>query len=150
MIPGDALLKGAYAFDSESGEFINENFQRIAEVIYDYNPELRLMWIPPKERTSQNHKPYGIAHYPSNGKPAYMVMVLGEDELNHTLIARLWTMQQNTPNLLSYLEAQETAAKALQLKEQKDAMEEAHDKAKSIFKTPLHSYRLGKDKVLHL
>lgn len=139
--------RGGVIFDPESGEFINEKFQRIAEIINDYNPELFLMWIPPKDRTAANTKPYAIAHHKADGS-WYPVMVFGEEELDHRIIGRLWAMERNTRNLDEYLEEQEKAARAVQYREWADEMEQAHDMAKSIFRSPLHTYHLTKDKVI--
>lgn len=145
---GAALLGANHVYDSNSGEFINSKFQHIAEIINDWNPELFLLWIPPKDRRATDIAPYAIAHKPSNGNPPYIIKYVQEDQLDHRLIAELWHMQENSKDIIGYLDKVNAAAEALRLKEQEEKLLDDLDKMGSVLKSPLHTYRLSKDKVI--
>lgn len=149
-IQGAALLGGSsdYVYDEGSGEFINAKFQRIAEVINDWNPEVFLLWIPRNARGAGDTKPYAIQHRPSDGRAPYIIKYLSEEELDHRVIADLWTMGQNTQDLVAYLDKLEAAQEALRLKEQEEELMETFDKMHTILSSPLHTYRLGNGKVI--
>lgn len=138
-----------YVFDPESGHFISEKHQRIAEIINDYNPNLFLAWIPPKDRVEGEQKPFGILHKMPDGSE-YVVSKFAEEEINEHLLAKIFMMDAVRNDPMAYLESLEAAEEAIRLKKEIEAREEMHDRAKSILRTPLHTYRLSKDKKLNL
>jgi hypothetical protein len=128
-------------YDSVSGEMISQRMQRIQDIIQDYEPTLELAWIPPKSRTFEdNATPFAVIHRPV-GKPEYIVMLLREDEVNETLLARLWTNDNTKHNVLSQVEAMDAARKAVRLKEQMDAAELRNDITSHIIHSPKVAYR---------
>lgn len=147
-LSGAALLGANHVFDAESGEFINSKFQHIAEIINDWNPELFLLWIKPKDRAPGETHPYAIQHRPSNGNPPYIVKFVKEEELDHRLIAELWQMGEATKDINGYLDKLNAAQEAIRLKEQEEELLDTLDRMHSAFASPLHTYRLSKDKVI--
>ena len=61
-MPGEAVLGSAAVWDSSRGEFINSTHQRIAEIIADYDPGLRLFYIPNADRLPTDTQPYAVGY----------------------------------------------------------------------------------------
>lgn len=129
-------LDGVYV-PAEGGYFVSEKHARIAEIISEYDPTLELAWIPP-ERRDPGDKPFAVVHRPV-GQPEYVVCYA--DDCDERLLARVFSMDQNKTDVWSDLEANNAAAKALQLKKSMEDMAEAHDISASILRSPKQSYR---------
>lgn len=142
----EALLANSHVYDPQSGEWINEHFQRIAEVIHDLSPNLALLWIPQSERDDPSAPPYAVAHTNGQGEQ-YIFMYIQEHELDERVIAKI--LESNSDTLLERLDKMEAAKELLAHKEQTDKYEQMADMARSLWKSPLHYYRLN-GKVLHL
>lgn len=143
----EALLGQATVFDPHSGEWINEKFQRIAEIINDLSENLALVWIPPAQRQANDTQPYGVMHRnPATGEE-YIFMYIPEDELDERVIAKILDSRSDT--LMERLNNMETAQELVRLKEQQDKYEQMHDMAKSMWRSPLHNYRIN-GRTLHL
>lgn len=138
-----------YIFDPESGHFISERHQRVAEVLNDYNQELFLAWIPPGERTALDNKPFAVIHRRANGYE-YIVSKFAEEEVNETLLARILVMDQEKASPLEYLRALELAEEAMRMRALVEEREEMHDRAKSMWHTRKHTYQLGKGRKVEL
>ena len=63
------------------------------------------------------------------------------DECDERLLARVWSMDSGKRDILSEIEAQNAALKAIEMKKQMEQMEEAHEFAASVLRSPLHSYK---------
>jgi hypothetical protein len=133
-------MEAAMIYDTVSGEMISQKMNRIQEIIQDYDPDLRLAWIPPKERTAFDKFPFVLIHSPV-GKPEYIAMTLKESEVNESLIARLFLHDNRNVSVLERLEAEEAARKILKYKEQMDAEEIRKELVSTIIKSPLNTYR---------
>lgn len=133
----EALFANARTFDPGSGEWINENFQRIAEILYDLNPEIRLMWIPESRRTATDLTPYAVAHMKEGHEP-YIFMYISEDEMDERVIARILGSQSDT--LLERIDHQEAAAELLQAYEAEQRQGQAIDIAVSMARSNKHHY----------
>lgn len=146
----ESLLNAEYTYDSAAGAFISDKHQRIAEVLNDYNQNLSLVWIPPAARVDTDLHPFAVKYHNESTGQQYIVSTFAEEDVNETLLAKIWTMDQAANNPLAYLQALEAANEAVRMKKELEVMEEAHDKARSIFKSPLHYYQLDKDRKLAL
>jgi hypothetical protein len=122
---------------TEEGYFVSETHARIAEIINEYDPELRLAWIPP-ERREPGDQPFAIIHSPL-GRPEYVVCY--SDVLDESLLARVFSMDATKNDVWSDIQASQAAAEALKLKKQMEEMEEANDLAASIVRSKKHVYR---------
>lgn len=137
------LLGSNYRFDSDSGNIVSAQHQRIAEIIHDYNPELELMWIPPGKRDAQDTKPFVVVHRQKDGN-VYPIFYVGEHEMDHRVLARIFAadMSRNDPNkILTEIEANEAAQEILKAKKYEDEMAEKRDFAKHLLQTNKNYYR---------
>ena len=125
-------MADGYLLDAEYGA-LSVKHQRIAEIIHDYNPELELAFIPAKDRTAFDAEPFAVMHNMPNGH-RYLVMTCKEEEVDHRLLARLWSMNTANNDVLSKIEAEEAAMRAVRLKEQMDEAEERQDFVKTAIK----------------
>ena len=123
-------------FDPNSGRVLSAEASRIAQVIRDYEPTLELAWIPPENRELNEQYPYAVIHRPENAPP-YVVMRIRETELDHRIIAKLWSADGKNGNVLSNIEAEEAARRAIELLKKEEEMEEAREKAAWMVKAPV-------------
>jgi hypothetical protein len=141
-------------WDPSRGEFINSKHERIAEVIADYDDTLRLVYVPRAERSADEVYPYAVMCFPTdNANQPYIIMRLAEEEVNETVLARLWAGDLTKHNANEYLAKLDAANEALKMREELDIQEqraEMHERARSIFRTPLHKYRLGGGRSVNL
>lgn len=100
------------------GEWVNEHFARLAEVIQEYDRALALQWIPPGQRDEEADRknPYRIFDTRSNR----VVMFASELDTPQDILARLWGADNAKNDVLSNLDANNAAAEALRLKERMD------------------------------
>lgn len=113
-------------YSEEVGCFISSKFQRLAEILQDYDPTLEMRWIPPGSRESTDTRPYCIVHS-LPGKPPYVVMYFGELDNPEDILAKIFAGDNNQGNVLSKLETANAAAEAFRLKEQMDQDLESAD-----------------------
>lgn len=124
-----------HILDTESGHALPEKASRVAEIIHDYDPNLELRWIPPRARTSFDAKPYAVYHnLQSHPEGGYFVFFLGEDEMDHRVLSRLWEAQ--SPGLLNRIEADEKAMEIMKMKQRMEENEEAAEFAKWAINAP--------------
>lgn len=122
--------------------FISVKHQRVAEIINEYDPDLLLVWIPPDKRIPGDEgKEFAVLHT-KHGKQ-YVAMFVKEDEVDERLLAKLWAADEKNGNVLSKLDAMNAAVQAMKLKEQMEIQAEKDDLAKSILKSPKHTYKHG-------
>lgn len=148
---GLEAFSSGYYFDDPTQSFLSAEHERVAQAVQEYNRELRLHFIPRDQRvTAEDHEmPYAVFHYPFGEQP-YPVMLLREEDVNLTLIDKLYAADTSKRNVLSDLEKREQLAKDAQKAREAEERAEMHDMAKSIFRTPLHSYQISKDKKVNL
>ena len=110
---------------TDDGQWVNEQFARLAEVIKDYDPYLELQWIPPGQRTddADRKNPYRII----DSRSGYVVMFASEVDTPNSILARLWGADNKHGSVLDRLDAENAANEALRLKEQMDDEEMRKD-----------------------
>lgn len=138
------LDPSSHIFDQDSGRFINAKHQRIAEIINDFDPSLFLMWIPPEHRTNNPlEQPYAVGQMRDNLPEPYIIMLVSEEELDHRLIGKLFRARQLAEGRPGSLEkCIEDANRLVEMKKEAERLEDAEiaaDKAKFLWRTPLHS-----------
>lgn len=120
---------------SETGQWISEKFSILAEIIQDYDHNLELRWIPSDKRTRDDRKPYVVWDTRIN-KP---VLFAEESEIPEHILAQIFMIDNaKGDSVLKKLEAQEAAIKAFQMKEWLDKLEEAHEQAEYLLRSPLN------------
>lgn len=130
---------------TETGEWVSENYERLARIIMDYDPDLRLAWIPPAARTKEDMKPYAIIDTRTN----YIIFTASELDTPDKILERLFTGDNRHGNVLDRIEAQERAVQAIQHKEWLDSLEDAADKAYFLKQSHLHTVRFNGKKFDH-
>lgn len=125
------LDQTAGVWDSESGEFLNSDHQRLAEILKDYNPYMSLVWIPTKNRDDTDTKPYAIlSEIP--GKPRHIVRYLSEMEMRNPAEVLAWVFEGDVTrhrpeDIISRIESRERAQKLMDLKKQQEDAEARMD-----------------------
>lgn len=122
------------------GYFVSQEHKRIAEIIIDYDPRLRLVFIPPSDRNYDDptEKPFAVAHFPED-KPPYIAFFA--DACDERILERLFLNDTQKTDVESRLRASEQAHELVKLKKQLDEEEEKQDIARSMWQSPLHTYR---------
>jgi hypothetical protein len=125
----------AYVLDPMTGYFISSEHQRIAELIAEYEPALRLVWIPPDQRMQNEEYPFAILHSPADRNP-YIVRKVKQHEVNSELVAWLWMNDQarNGKAPLQRIKAIQDAEQALTMKRVEEQKAEMHDFASSVLR----------------
>lgn len=130
---------------TETGQWVNEHYERLARVIKDYDHNLELGWISPDKRTTDDKYPYAIIDTRYN----HVIFYASELDTPEQILARLWRGDLNKNNPLKEFEAMEAAQKALQMKQQMDDYEDSADRAKFLMQSPLNTVRYNGKKFDH-
>lgn len=118
----------------DTGEWVDENYERLARIIQDYDSHLELRWIPPSNRTRDDKKPYVVVDTRTNSA----VLYASELDTPTDILVSLATSDNAQGDVVSRLEAQEIATKLLDHKKWIDELEEAKDKTNFLLNTNLH------------
>lgn len=151
----DHNKSGRWIHDDTYG-WINENHQRLAEVLSDWDDHLRLMFIPDSQRVGTDLKPYAVGWFdsPIQPVPTYIICYLTQIEVSNPegVLAMLFDMRDKTMNgdLNKHLDNLEAAHQIMQQKNRAEELAEKADLARSMWKSPLHTYRMGKGKKYNL
>lgn len=129
-------------YDPESGHFVSERHQHVATILHDYNPELELRWIPPERRSDPQDRefPFAVWHAPKD-KPAYLVFLVKEDEVDQRLLERVFLADQAKNDVRARLMAQNAAAEAMRLFDKAAQEEEMAEFHSWLLKTPRSTVR---------
>lgn len=132
----------AHILDETSGHFVSQKHMDIATVINEWNPSIHLVWIPPKDRETEDDRkyPFAVVHMQGDGRQ-YVIFRVSENELDERIIARLWASDNSRHNVLANIEAEEAAREALRLRRQMEEEEARRDLVGSILKSPKNVYR---------
>lgn len=117
---------------SEIDNWVSAEFQRLAEVINDYDQYLFLEEIPNHVRETINDKRMAFRIIDDRTKS----IVLYADSLSNPadILARLWSMDSARGNVLARLDARNAAVEALRLKKEIDEREARIDFAAFVIK----------------
>jgi hypothetical protein len=131
----------ALLLDSATGAFMSDEHRRVAEIVHDYNPELKVVFVPAEKRQFNDDQPFALVHTPSGGMAPYVVRRLAVNELNAGLIAWIFKNDQARTNVGSILDTMWEAEQALKLKKEMASREQANEMANAIIGSPLNTYR---------
>lgn len=127
---------------ASTGEWVDENYERLASAVQDYDHNLEMRWIPPMHRTREDKKPYVIWDNLSNSP----VLYASELDTPSEILAKLFMADSvRNGNVLDAIDAQNKAAEALRLKAKLDEQDLLKDKVKFMIGTPLHYIKMGRD-----
>lgn len=126
---------------SHLDQWISAEFQRLAEIIQDYDPYLELRFIPEHKQTEliDKARPYCIWDTRSNSP----VFFAGPSDTPVMILERLFLSDNTKHNVLKRLEAAEAAQQVMKLKEQMDRAEERVDFAAYVLKNKKNYWKHG-------
>lgn len=113
-------------------EWVSAEFQRLAEIVNQYDPHLFLEYIPPDKRQQQlDHKQAFRIVDDRNNK-----IVLFADSVSNPqeILTRLWSMDLDKGDVVGRLDAANAAAESLKLQKIIDEREAAKDLSAFIVK----------------
>lgn len=126
---------------TDTGEWVNSDFERLARIVKDYDEKLELAWIPPDKRTRDDKKPYVIIDTVTKSP----VLYASEMDTPLDILTQLFMADNKHGNVLDRLEAANRAQQAIYMKAKMDMYEELHDKAQFLFNTEKHYINMGRD-----
>lgn len=139
----DFSLAGIYAnapVAHDDGHFINAKVSRIVELIREHDPNLDVKWIPPNQR-GHNDPAFVIVERAADGGEYPVFHVDSEEHMNEEVLTAVYAADMNIHNVQDWLEAKNKAYRDAQALQARDEMEAKHDLARSILKSPLHTYK---------
>ena len=123
---------------TSEGRWVDENFERIGTLINEYDHNLELRWIPPEKRTRDDGAPYVVVDTRTN----HPILFAFEDSNPQEILAKVYTADCAKHDVLSRLEKEEQAARALQNLEWEDRLAEVQDEAAFMIGSPLNWLRM--------
>jgi hypothetical protein len=117
-----------------------EEQRRVARIISDIFPTVRLIRMEPGHPAFDPQKPYALIDEP-NLAPPYHIKNLAESEIDARLIASLAENNTHDPNSkVNRLQLLEMANSLLRAKEEQEYLEERKDIMKSAMATKKHAW----------
>lgn len=106
-------------------QWVSQEFQNLAEVLADYDPDLALDMVPPAEwdHLVDKSKIFRVVDTKRNQ------IVLYADSLSspQDILARVWSMDQRHNKVVTNIDIRNAAAQALQMKKHLDELEAQKD-----------------------
>lgn len=135
---------------ADNGEWVHADFERLARIISDYNPNFELQWIPPKSRTDpMDHKnPYRVWHK----KQKYFIISFGEGTSPESVLAQIFQTdlsKHSKDDVYNFLTSQRLAAELVRAKREEDELEQATDEARFLIESEKHTVRFNGKKFDH-
>lgn len=119
---------------TDTGEWVSEEYERLARIITDYDEYLELRYIPHANRTREDKKPYVIVDTRTN----HAVLWASELDSPTDILVNLVTSDNARGSVIQRIEARELAVKLQEAKKWQDELEEAQDKTNFLLNSPLH------------
>lgn len=136
--------------DQESGQWVNEKYQHIAEIINDWDSRLRLLWVPENLRNPRDEYPYAVGFFENEFSEPHIILFVKEEELDARIIAKLFDMRDAAKDPQARLDNLQRAEAIIREKANMEWREEQMEMAKTLIKSPLHRYRMRKGQVYDL
>lgn len=129
---------------TENDRWVDENYERLARVVQDYDPQFELRWIPPEYRTDpeDRKKPYVVWDLVTNTP----VLFASELDTPANILEQLFLGDNTKGDVLARIDAHNAAIKALEMKEQMDIAEERMDYVRFLIGTQKNYIQLGNGK----
>lgn len=126
---------------TDDGQWVDENFERLARVIQDYDPQFELRWIPPGERDTNLERlnPYVVVDILTNSP----VMFASGAETATGILARLFSMDNSKGDVVARLDAENAAVEAMDMKKKLDKAEERQEYMAFLIGTKKNYINLG-------
>ena len=131
------------------GTLVSQKVSQIVQAITEYEPELEVKWIPDQAR-EPGQAAFAIIHNPVGSASYVMFYVQDETTFDERVLYRIIVNdQRNGKKSLSEFEAWETSQKLVEGQKYRDKMEEAHDIARFVLRSPLHKIKLDDGLVIN-
>jgi hypothetical protein len=127
-------------FDKIDGLYSGEH-RRVAEVIQDLFPTVRLIRVDSLHPAYNPEQPFALVDEP-HMLPPYVIRYMRESEVDHRLVA--WLVDNNMHNAdskVNKLRILEMAEAAMKAKRELEWMEEKKDMMKSVMGSNKNTYR---------
>jgi len=130
------------AVPTDDGRWVSENFERLARIVQDYDPQFELRWIPPENRATleERAKPYVIWDTVTNSP----VFFASELDSPADILEKLFLGDNTKGDVLKKIDAHNAAVQAIKMKEEMDAREEKMEYAAWLMGTEKNYITLGK------
>lgn len=128
----------------DSGQLISERVQRIVMAINDYEPNIRVEWIPDRQAKEQQQMQFKIVYAPP-GEPEFILFfVKDEEEFDERVLQRIIVNdQRNGEHTWDEFSAAEETKKRIEKQVFYDAMEEASEMAAAVLKSSKDTYKIN-------
>lgn len=112
-------------FPIEDGRWVDEQFERLARVVKDYDKGYALYWIPPAQRETlqEKQKPYVVV----DERTGLPIMFASRTDTPDKILTELFLGDNSKGDVLARMEAQNAAVEALAMKEKMDIAEERQE-----------------------
>lgn len=123
---------------SEIDTWVSAEFERLAQVINDYDQYLFLEMVPVAEQHNLTDKTKVFRIVDDRNKK----IVMYADSLANPvqILERLWSMDSARGNVMARMDAHNAAVEAMKLRERMDEMEAAKDFATFVFKNEKNTW----------
>lgn len=126
---------------TDEGRWVSDKFARIAEIIQEYDPRMRLVWIPDEHRKENDSTPpYAVVYTNAEGAE-HIIFTINQGELDERVLARLFRGDTGKHDVLGIIESEEKAREVLKLKEEMERAEARQDFIKTVVGSGKHSFR---------
>lgn len=133
-----AQIVDAPFYSKEHGEFLPSKASRLAEILHDYNPYLKLRFIPSSQRDDTDTHPFAIWDTsPWRGRDGYPVRHLSEREMEDPQEILRWLFEgdlskHGLSEIMARAKAKEMSEKVLKAKRDAEIAEERQELAAAI------------------
>lgn len=118
-----------------------EHQRRVAQVIRDVYPTIRLIKLEYGHPSFNPEKPFALVDEPGLAQP-YVIRTLAESEIDHRLVA--WLIEndmQNSDSKVNKLHLLEMSEQLMRARAEADWEAEKKDMLKSMLKSNKHTYK---------
>lgn len=130
----------------DDGSWHSEEISRVIECIREYSDRLDVRYIPEHMR-EPGDAAFAITELLPDGREVVAFYVQTEEEMNLSVLERVYGGDNAKHNIQAALEASRDAAKHLRRKRYEDVMGEAHEKAAFLFNLEKDSTILDGKKI---
>lgn len=110
---------------TDDGRWVSEEFEMLARMVQDYDPQFELRWIPPEARSTQEDRkrPYVIWDTKINKA----IMFVSETETPVDVMERMFLGDTSKGDVLKRIDARNKAVEAVEMKKALDLAEERQE-----------------------
>lgn len=131
---------------TSTGHWVSAEITRVIELIREYSPNLEVYFIPQGER-KPGDAAFCITERLQNGQEVVAFYVQTEEEMDLSVLQRIYLADQSKTNVGNRVERAEEAARKLRRKRYEDEMAEAHDKAHFLWRTNKNTVTMDGKKI---